>query len=477
MTDTAAILNEAYGLIEQGELGRARSLLQPLLESDSQNPDVWWLYTNAVDDENEGRRALDRVLALDPQYPGAADLSARLGNAPRVLKPLSSLKPAPVPTTPPLLPVTPVVTSATSTMDDPDLNDDEFAATVGAPQGRRLSGILLIAGAAIIAIGVLWLFTTLANQPAPVTPTAVANLITPVDTALPLAMSTADALTATALLAGSPTTDLNATSVDVTTVTPVVTRVTTSVTVMPAATTQLLATQETVAQVATSEVANTTREPLPAATNAISVATQAMTAAVVPTQAMMTAEVPAATQETILLVTTQDVTATQNAVVMTPTEGSDVIVATATENASIATQAAIPTEDNSLMLTQAVTTEATQDPTDTLAAKLEVLNVTRSNIVKANTGLGSTLIVEVCAPPVASATTALTTAMNALAETVGAVPDVEAVGVNLGCDPLRPRVIAVSASTAAAFGRGEIDLRTYRKEWQPTDLVEAAGNG
>src|SRR5687768_13278994 len=106
MSDNAAILNEAYGLIDQGGLARARTVLQPLLESDSQNPDVWWLYTHAAEDENEGRRALERVLALDPQYPGATELGERLGvsTAPRVLKPLRPLpttsEPTPVPTTP-----------------------------------------------------------------------------------------------------------------------------------------------------------------------------------------------------------------------------------------------------------------------------------------------------------------------------------------------------------------------------------------
>jgi hypothetical protein len=477
MSDNAAILNEAYGLIEQGELARARTLLQPLLESDSQNPDVWWLYTHAAEDENEGRRALERVLALDPQYPGATDLGQRLGVGPRVLKPLKPLPTTPTPATPtPVVPApvtpAPVLTSPS----DPDLDDDDFAETATpASEGRRFPSLLMIAGLAIIIVGVLWFAATMLNQPTEPTPTAVADLLTPgvdltlttdpnaatQDTTFPVVTSEEESfsLTATALVGtGIATTDFTA-------------QVVTEESI------------ESFAQTATAFVveANATLTASALATEESGLATSESllplsTQAILPTEEaspVVTEEiVPVVTEDAIV---TPDIVATEDMIVTpdvspTATEESDLILPTATESASVNT---VPTEETGLILTA----EATQDPADVLAVKLEALNVTRDDIVVAQTSLGPTLIVEVCAVPVASATSALVSSMNALAETIADVPDVEAVGVNLACDETRPRVIAVSASAAAAYGRGEIDARTYRQGWQPTDLIDEEGNG
>ncbi|MDX1995809.1 MAG: tetratricopeptide repeat protein [bacterium] len=71
-------LSRAYDLIEQERLEEARSLLKPLLEANPNNPDVWWLYTHAVEDAQEAQGALENVLRLDPQYPGASALQQQL---------------------------------------------------------------------------------------------------------------------------------------------------------------------------------------------------------------------------------------------------------------------------------------------------------------------------------------------------------------------------------------------------------------
>lgn len=504
MSDNAAILNEAYGLIEQGELARARALLQPLLESDSQNPDVWWLYTHAAADENEGRRALERVVALDPQYPGAAELGARMGIAPRVLKPLKPLpttsEPAPAPTTsiPPVAaPVTPAAPVLTAPV-DPDMDDDDFDETEpDAREGRRFPSLLLVAGAIIVLCGLGWLLFTALNQPATPTPTAVADLLTPgtdltvTTVALPtttladvtLAATSAEdenfAQTATALVAtGVSTTD---SSVQVTEAGALTTSEALAIVTdeSDATATEPLADE-------TDESAVATTEAMAAVTDESDVATTEpllplSTSAVLPTEDVVSTVEALATEEIAPVVTedvvvTPDVIATEDVVTPdatvevspTMTEETDLILPTETAGTS-----AIPTEETGLILTA----EATPDYADMLAVKLETLNVTRDDIVIAETNLGPTLIVEVCAVPVANATASLVTSMNALAETVVDVPDVDAVGVNLACDETRPRVIAVSASEAAAYGRGEIDARTFRQGWQPTDLIEEEANG
>jgi len=75
---TKAKLQRAYELIEEDELLQAQALLAPLLDSESENPAVWWVYSHAASERAVGKMALERVLALDPQYPGARELLADL---------------------------------------------------------------------------------------------------------------------------------------------------------------------------------------------------------------------------------------------------------------------------------------------------------------------------------------------------------------------------------------------------------------
>ena len=71
---TNAILQQAHELIEANQHESAQELLAPLLESETENPAFWWVYAHAVSDSALGDAALDRVLQLDPTYPGARDL-------------------------------------------------------------------------------------------------------------------------------------------------------------------------------------------------------------------------------------------------------------------------------------------------------------------------------------------------------------------------------------------------------------------
>lgn len=74
---TNTILQDAFDLIEQGKLEQAQTALVPLLETENDNPALWWIYAHAVQDSEIGIQALDRVIQLDPAYPGARELKER----------------------------------------------------------------------------------------------------------------------------------------------------------------------------------------------------------------------------------------------------------------------------------------------------------------------------------------------------------------------------------------------------------------
>lgn len=67
-------LKQAFNLIEADQLEDARAILRPILESEKDNADVWWVYAHAVTDVDTARLALNNVLRLDSNYPGAREL-------------------------------------------------------------------------------------------------------------------------------------------------------------------------------------------------------------------------------------------------------------------------------------------------------------------------------------------------------------------------------------------------------------------
>ena len=79
MSDMRSLaLTRAYELVEAGKSDEARTVLEPILLNDRDNVDAWWIYAHAVDDPVEARRALDHVIRLDRDYPGAAELMVTL---------------------------------------------------------------------------------------------------------------------------------------------------------------------------------------------------------------------------------------------------------------------------------------------------------------------------------------------------------------------------------------------------------------
>jgi hypothetical protein len=75
---TDALLQDAFDLIENNRLEDAQNILKPLLETESNNPAVWWVYAHAVQDPEEGMKAIDKVVQLNPTYPGASELKSQL---------------------------------------------------------------------------------------------------------------------------------------------------------------------------------------------------------------------------------------------------------------------------------------------------------------------------------------------------------------------------------------------------------------
>ncbi len=59
-------LQNAYNLIRDGQRAEAVSILLPLVRADPLSADGWWLLANAVDDPDQQRQALERVLKLRP---------------------------------------------------------------------------------------------------------------------------------------------------------------------------------------------------------------------------------------------------------------------------------------------------------------------------------------------------------------------------------------------------------------------------
>lgn len=60
-------LEQAYNLIQQDDLDGALHILRPLVASQPDNAEAWWLIANAVSEPAEAYEALDHVVHLNPQ--------------------------------------------------------------------------------------------------------------------------------------------------------------------------------------------------------------------------------------------------------------------------------------------------------------------------------------------------------------------------------------------------------------------------
>lgn len=150
---TSETLQEAFELIEKDQLAEARELLQPLSTSEANNPAFWWVYAHAVDSEEEGIGALDKVVKLDPTYPGATELKKILTATEEKQEPISD---------------------TVDDWDDTVFEPDADSLTQAEKKGGGIFRFALVGIVVIAIIGII--FVLLSNGgDSPVVPTEVAN--------------------------------------------------------------------------------------------------------------------------------------------------------------------------------------------------------------------------------------------------------------------------------------------------------------
>ncbi|MDQ7035725.1 MAG: hypothetical protein Q9P01_13090 [Anaerolineae bacterium] len=64
-------LQSAYKLMEQGQKKDAAKLVREVLAQDKNNANAWWLMSMLLEDENKKVRAIERVLAINPNHKAA----------------------------------------------------------------------------------------------------------------------------------------------------------------------------------------------------------------------------------------------------------------------------------------------------------------------------------------------------------------------------------------------------------------------
>lgn len=172
-------LQEAYQRIEAGDLPAARTLLEGIQADNENNPDFWWVYAHAVEDPDEGQAALQRVLELDPEYPGAGALAQQTG--------LGATPAAPPPPT-----FSPEPAAQGDFDEFSEFADDDFASDfAGAPQPtpattqpppprRRFNPFFVVSAVILLVLlAALILLPLLMQDGTPGEPTAVAGQDTP----------------------------------------------------------------------------------------------------------------------------------------------------------------------------------------------------------------------------------------------------------------------------------------------------------
>jgi hypothetical protein len=87
-----SVLQDAYELIQQGQLDDAKTLLNAHRQAFANNADYWWLVAHSTTDPEEGRAALGRVLLLDKDYPGARELDDEVRSAEQLAAPAPTEK-------------------------------------------------------------------------------------------------------------------------------------------------------------------------------------------------------------------------------------------------------------------------------------------------------------------------------------------------------------------------------------------------
>ncbi|MBK8026016.1 MAG: tetratricopeptide repeat protein [Chloroflexi bacterium] len=178
--DTQSKLSQAFEHVEAGRLEDAISTLKPVLDASPDSADAWWIYLHAVNDPAEARHALDQVLRIAPDYPGAAEMLDLL-NAEFPLDTPAVGQARPVEDRPQIKPIT--APPPVSVPEAPVRVPESVSRTSPAPEvsaERRRSPVPTLIVLAVVAVAVVLVFLLLnpnAGQPdgstATVAPTAI----------------------------------------------------------------------------------------------------------------------------------------------------------------------------------------------------------------------------------------------------------------------------------------------------------------
>ncbi len=178
-------LSRAYALVEDGKLDEARAILEPILATDRNNADAWWVYAHAVETPQEGRNALQNVLRIAPDYPGAAELMAMAQDEQTKEDARTNAVPAkptvaPIATGQPAASAPPTLPEHPAELEEPDLEPEDMPIrqTAAPPPSRGLPIAPILAVLVIIILVVLVIASQIGGRTPP-TPTQAAILVSP----------------------------------------------------------------------------------------------------------------------------------------------------------------------------------------------------------------------------------------------------------------------------------------------------------
>ncbi len=174
--ETQAALSRAFELVEAGNNEEARAILDPILAANPNNADAWWVYAHAADDPAEGQRALEKVVSINPEYPGASDL---LEMARERFAEEEAAMPS-RPQVPPSLPEADFAEPDFGLAEPPQLTRQETGTAAASGEHRRSPIGPIIAVVIIVVLVALVVVTQLGggNTPAPTaTPTEIVSVI------------------------------------------------------------------------------------------------------------------------------------------------------------------------------------------------------------------------------------------------------------------------------------------------------------
>lgn len=192
-------LDKAFELIEANRLDEARAILKPVLDTQKDNPDVWWLYAHAVTDPETAKLALSNVQRLDPNYLNTGDLLYALetNTLSDAQTDSDDKEPSFLPPLPSTLPGLPQSGKKTGDEDDWDAfegDDDESVPLFRRPIFLLVAGLLIfLVIAALVILNPPPQPPPSSDTPAPTEPSVVLQAPTESVTETPTSEPTAEA--------------------------------------------------------------------------------------------------------------------------------------------------------------------------------------------------------------------------------------------------------------------------------------------